>query len=336
MADRMRIVEGDLPHTLRDLAHALNQGGRLVAPEWDPEMESPGIRMATLSSNVTRATSDAISPVQATVVLASIAEAAGSSDAAFHLLTRTMPHHSKAGLLGDPAMQLQQRMLAGEMIEMARLHPALRAEPGITALEALSLRELRPDTVGLALQALAFALCGDAVSCDAAGLQALRESREDFHPARRADTICALARGWTVCERWDTPLREALREEYERMFHFGDEPRRIRVGTLYGRFLIEAGEIESSRARAGRLSGSITPIETTAAAQRPHRPGWAVHLALRRGADALRTLRSVYGHFERSGQRLRLAETLLPMREAAVAAGDAELLGRSQEVLDGS
>jgi hypothetical protein len=225
-------------------------------------------------------------------------------------------------------------MLAAEMIEMARLHPELRTEPGITALEALSLREVRPDTVGLALQALAFALCGDAVSCDAAGLQALRESREDFHPARRADAICALARGWTVCERWDMPLREALHQEYERMFHFGDEPRRIRVGAVYGRFLIEAGEIET----AERVLVDCQAASRRLKLPQPHNDlvalGGRLHLAFRRDAEALRTLRSVYGHFERSGQRLRLAETLLPLREAAVAAGDAELLGRSQEVLD--
>ena len=333
-ASRMRIVEGDLPRSLTALASALDPAGSLVTPQWDPEMDHPGIRMATLSSDVTRATADAISPVQATVVLASIAEAAGSTDAAFHLLTRTMPHHSRAGLLADPAMQRQQRMLAAEMIEMARVHPALRTEPGITALEALSLREVRPDTVGLALQALAFALCAHAIDADAAGLQALRESREDFHPARRADTICALARSWTVFERWAPPHREALREEYERMFHYGDEPRRIRVGALYGRFLIEAADIDAAEQ---------VVVDCQAASRRLKLPqlhndlvalGGRLYLARGRAADALRTLRSVYGHFQRSGQLLRCAETLLPLREAAVAAGDAELLGNSRSVFD--
>ena len=62
--------------------------------------------------------------------------------------------------------------------------------------------------------------------------------------------------------------------------------------------------------------------------------GGRLYLARGRGADALRTLRSVYGHFERSGQLLRCAEILLPLREAAVAAGDAELIGNSRSVLD--
>ena len=306
----------------------------MVTPGWDPEMDHPGIRMATLSSDVTRATAGSNQPGAGDSGTWSIAEAAGSTDAAFHLLTRTMPHHSKAGLLGDPAMPRQQRMLAAEMIEMARLHPELRTEPGITALEVLSLREVRPDTVGLALQALAFALCGQAIDADAAGLQALRESRADFHPARRADTICALARGWTVFERWAAPHREALREEYERMFHYGDEPRRIRVGALYGRFLIEAAEIDAAE-------GVV--VDCQAASRRLKLPqlhndlvalGGRLYLARGRGADALRTLRSVYGHFERSGQLLRCAEILLPLREAAVAAGDAELIGNSRSVLD--
>jgi SIR2-like protein len=331
---RMRIVDGDLPGSLVALADALGQDGPLVAPRWDTEMEFPGMRIATLSSRVARAAEDAISPVQATVVLAAIAEAAGGSDAAFHLLTRTMPHHSRAGLLGDPAMTRQQRMIAAELVEMARLHPELSPEPGLTALGVLSIREVRPDTEGLAIQALAFALCGDGVASDAAGLQALRESREEFVPARRADTICSLARAWTVFERWVAPHRIALSQEYERMYNHGDEPRRIRVGALYGRFLLEAGELEAAER---------VVIDCQAASRLLKLPhlhndlvalGGRLHLALGHGEEAARVLSSVYGHHERNGQLLRCAETLLPLGEAALAAGDGELLARSRSVFD--
>ena len=300
-APRMRIVQGDLPAGLSALALALDHGGSLVTPGWDPEMDHPGIRMATLSSDVTRATADSISPVQATVVLASIAEAAGSTDAAFHLLTRTMPHHSKAGLLGDPAMQRQQRMLAAEMIEMA----------ACTRSCARNLESLRSKSCHSARCALTpwasrcrrsrSRFCGQAIDADAAGLQALRESRADFHPARRADTICVLARGWTVFERWAAPHREVLREEYERMFHYGDEPRRIRVGALYGRFLIEAAEIDAAE-------GVV--VDCQAASRRLKLPqlhndlvalGGRLYLARGRGADALGTLRSVSRSFRAFG-----------------------------------
>ena len=203
------------------------------------------------------------------------------------VLTRTMPHHSKAGLLGDPAMQRQQRMLAAEMIEMARVHPQLRTEPAITALEVLSTARGAPDTVGLALQALAFALCGQAIARRRRRVAGTAQSRADFHPARRADTICALARGWTVFERWAAPHREALREEYERMFHYGDEPRRIRVGAL----------VRALPDRGGRLEAAERVVVDCQAASRrrlklpqPHNDLVALagrlYLARGRGADA--------------------------------------------------
>lgn len=332
-APRLCIVDGDLPDSLRALARALGHRQELVTPTWDPEMESPGLRKATLPADVWIAARDSIDPVQATVVLASIAEAAGSVDAAHHLLTRTMPHHSKAGLLGDPALPRQQRMIAAELIEMARLHPSLSPEVSLTALPVLSLKEVTPDSVGLALKALAFALCGDGVSSDAAGLAALRESRQNFHPARRADTLCVLARSWTVLERWVEPHRSALAQEYERMFHHGDEPRRIRVGALYGRFLIEAGELEE----AERVLVDCLSASRRLKLPQPHNDLSALagrlYLAQGRVGDALERLRSVYGHYERSGQLLRCAETLLPLREAAAAAGDMQLWSSVTPVL---
>lgn len=332
-ASSMRVVEGDLPDYLVELANTFSQVTRLVKPGWDGEMEFPGMRKATLDAAVSIALEKHISPVQATVVLASIAEAAGSSDAALQLLKATMPHHSRAGLLDDPAMPRQQRMIAEHLIELGFLHPELAKELGddgaLTALQVLEMREVRPDTEGLALEALALGLVGEAMLAQAIGLQALKESHEDYSPPRRADIICALARGWSLNESWSEPQREALRLTYETMWHFGDEPRRLRVGALYARFLIEAGQLD----KATRIVMDATTTSRRLKISRIHNDlvavGGRLHLAQGNYENAFRMLQSVYDHFDRSVATLRCAETLLPLREAAAALGDANLLARS-------
>ena len=65
-------------------------------------------------------------------------------------------------------------------------------------------------------------------------------------PAVRADTICALARAWTLEESWSPSYLEALRQTYELMFDWGDEPRRARVGALLVRFLVEAEQLDEA------------------------------------------------------------------------------------------
>ena len=62
------------------------------------------MRRAGLAADVYFAWGESLSPVRAAVVLASIADAAGSSDAAFRLLMGAMPYHLKADLYGDPAL----------------------------------------------------------------------------------------------------------------------------------------------------------------------------------------------------------------------------------------
>ena len=104
------------------------------------------------------------------------------------------------------------------------------------------------DAESLALRGLALALCGEALHADAAGSAALEASREEFTPTVRADTICTLARTWTLDERWSASYVEALRQTYELMFHWGDEPRRARVGAMLARFLVEAGQLDDAEA----------------------------------------------------------------------------------------
>ena len=70
---------------------------------------------------------ESLSPVRAAVVLASIAEAAGSSDAAFQLLMGAMPYHLKAGLQDDPAMPKHLCMIAATLIEACHVDDELSA-----------------------------------------------------------------------------------------------------------------------------------------------------------------------------------------------------------------
>jgi len=48
----------------------LGENGELVQPEWDTELEFPGMRSATLPADVRRAWGKSLSPVRAAVVLA--------------------------------------------------------------------------------------------------------------------------------------------------------------------------------------------------------------------------------------------------------------------------
>jgi hypothetical protein len=120
-APRAAIVNGELPQSLVRLSSALGAQGLLVTPGWDPEDTTPGIRMAALRSDVYFALKDSISPVKAAVVLARIAEIAGSTDAAQQLLTKSMKHHIKEKLVSDPAMPEHIGMIASNLIEAGRI-----------------------------------------------------------------------------------------------------------------------------------------------------------------------------------------------------------------------
>lgn len=329
------IVDGTLPECLIAAARALGEGGPLVVPEWDTEMEFPGMRSATLTSEMHRVWGESLSPVGAAVVLALIAEAAGSSDAAFRLLMRTMPHHLRANLHDDPALPKQLCMIAATLIEACHVDDELSAdafEGGHAALTVLSgSLEDKPllDAESLALRALALALCGEAPHSDAAGSAALEASRENFEPTVRADTICTLARTWTLTEQWSSAYVEALRQTYELMFDWGDEPRRARVGAMLVRFLVEAGQLDDAAAIlvdcqdvVRRLNLALTGNELVAA-------GGRLYLAQERHDKALSALASASRHYEAGQHSLRLAETLLPLSEAAAAVGNGDVLGQA-------
>ncbi len=335
-----RIVDGTLPECLIAAGTALGESGSLVVPEWDSEMEFPGLRSATLASDVRQTWGALLSPVRAAVVLALIAEAAGSSDAAYRLLVRSMPYHLKANLHDDPAMPKHLCMIAATLIEDCHVDEELSSgmfEGGNAALTVLSAQVkgmALVDAESLALRSLAFALCGAAPFADGTGLVALETSREEFTPTVRADTICTLARAWTLDERWNPACVEVLRETYELMLDWGDEPRRARVGTMLVRFLLEAGQLDDAAAIlvdcqhvARRLNLPLTGNDLVAAAGR-------LYVAEGRHAEALSTLDSACKHYEAGNAYLRLAETLLPLSEAAAAVGNVAVLGRAAARFD--
>jgi SIR2-like domain len=328
---RARVIDGALPGSLLELAKVLGHDGRLPQPKWDPEMESPGIRKAMLPSAVHSSWAKTLSPVQAAVVLALIAEAAGSTDAAARLLQRAMPHHLKADLASDPAMSQHLGMIARHLIEAGHIAADTSEgwfKGGVSALDVLSVKGARLTTESLALLSLALALRGVPIQSDAAGMRALRESREDFRPTVRADTVCALARCWAVAEKWGDAYVQCLREAYDLMRDWGDEPRKARVGALLCRFLIQSGDLDAARAVLAesmdvvrRLNLAVVGNELLAAKGR-------LHLAEGRPDQALRPLMSACEHFQASQHLLRLAETLLPLSEAAFAARDVETYRR--------
>ena len=295
-------------------------------------MEYPGLRRAGLAASVYYSWAQSLSPVRATVVLASIADAAGSSDAALRLLMGTMPFHLKAGLHEDPALPTQLGMIAATLIEACHVDPQLSA--GIftsetAALSVLSVDRVRPDARFLALRALAFALLGEAPQSTGSGLAALKASREELEPASRADTICTLARAWTVEESWAPAYLTAVRDAYELMLSWGDEPRRLRVGALLARFLIQAERLDdaaeiiaTAEPALRRLNLAITGNDLIAA-------GGRLYLAEGKADRAVSALASACRHLDDGQQNLRLAENLLPLAEAAAAVGDADLLQRA-------
>jgi hypothetical protein len=199
---------------------------------------------------------------------------------------------------------------------------------GISALDVLSVKGVRLTTESLALWSLALALRGVPIQSDAAGMQALCDSREDFRPTVRVDTVCALARSWAVAEKWGDAYVLCLREAYDLMRDWGDEPRKARVGALLCRFLIQAGDLDAARTVLAesmdvvrRLNLAVVGNELLAAKGR-------LHLAEGRPDQALRSLMSACEHLEASQHLLRLAETLLPLSEAAVGAGAVEAYQR--------
>jgi hypothetical protein len=332
-----RVVDGTLPDCMLELARVLGHAGSLPEPKWDPDMESPGIRKAMLPSAVHSSWARTLSPVQAAVVLALIAEAAGSTDAAARLLQRAMPHHLKAGLVSDPAMPQHMGMIARHQIEAGNVASDTSGawfKGELSALDVLSVKGVRLTTDSLALLSLALALRCVPIQSDAAGLQALRESREDFRPTVRVDTVCALARSWTVAEKWGEAYVQGLRESYDLMRDWGDEPRKARVGGLLCRFLIKAGDLDAARAVLAesmdvvrRLNLAVIGTELLAAKGR-------LHLAEGRPDQAIRTLMSACRHLEASQHLLRLGETLLPLSEAAFAARDVETYKRCRASFD--
>jgi hypothetical protein len=333
---RARIVDGTLPESLILTARALGHRAAFIQPSYDVEMEFPGMRRAVLPSEVHRTWAQSLSPVSASVVLASIARTAGSEDAAFRLLMETMPHHLRANLHADPAMPAQLNMIASTLIEACHVDPELSAGTfsGEAAFRVLSVKDVAWDAESFALRSLGLALCGHAAESDGMGLAALRMSRESFRPALRADVVCILARAWTLTERWSPAWAEVLRQTYDMIAQWGDEPRRARVGALLARFLLESGRVDDAATVLFACQPIVRRLSLAVAGNDLVAVGGRLYLAEGRGDKALSALTSACRHQEASQHNLRLAETLLPLAEAAVATGRAELLQQATARFD--
>lgn len=325
------LVDGSLPDCLVSLARSLGYTESLPKPEFDVEMEYPGMRSATLPSRVYQSWAGAMSPVRATVVLASLARSAGSDGAATRLLAETMPHHLKAGLHNDPALPAQVSMLAASVLERCHIDAGLSEDRfnGEPALRLLSIDVLRDHPDAVALRAVALGLVAHFARADGTALAALRLSRELQSLAARADVVCTVAHLWALTERWDTPQVELLRDTYEWVGQWGDEPRRAQVGLWLARFLIETRQLDeaehivvSSQRVTRQLNLPIVGNDLIAV-------GGRLHLAMGRFDDAARALSSACGHYQHSGRNLPLAETVLALAEAAAGSGNQDLLIRA-------
>ncbi len=335
-----RFVDGIVPDCLLSLASALGDDGPIVRPPFDTEMEFPGMRALTLPAAVDRAWGASLSPVRAAVVLASIADAAGSSDAAFRLLTTAMPYHVKAKLQDDPAMPRHLSMIAATLIDAAHVVDDLGGDrfhgrtAALTVLSASVNGKPLMDAESLALRALALALVGEAPQADRVAVAALAATREELPPTVRADTICTLARAWTLDERWLPGYTEALRETYDLMLEWGDEPRRARVGALYARFLGQSGQLDEAAAILLDCQPVAQRLNLPAVANELIATGGRLRLWQGRYDKALSALDSVCRHSADGQHALRLAETLLPLAEAAAAAGNGDAMVQAFADLD--
>jgi hypothetical protein len=239
--------------------------------------------------------------------------------------------------MADPAMPEHVGMIGAILIEAGHVDAQLSEgsfDGGLAALDVLSIKEVRLTTDSLAQAALANALVGNVIQSDAMGLTALRESREKFKPTVRCDTICALARSWTIHERWEPPQVEALRQAFQLMHIWGDEPRKARVGALLGRFLITRGELDEARRVLVDCEGIVNRLNLAVIGNDIQAAVGRLYLAEGRVDKALRALTSACTQQEKSQHLLRLAENLLPLGEAAFAVGDADTFQRSQKAFD--
>lgn len=325
------IVDGVLPDCLVSLTRSMAVNGSLVQPAFDVEMEYPGMRRATLASDVYQAWAETMSPVRATVVLASLARAAGSDDAASRILSETMPHHLQAGLHDDPALMTQVGLLAASAVERCHIDGVLSEDrvPGEPALRLLAIDGVTslPDVA--ALRALALTLVSQFAHADGTALGALRLSRELRGLAARADVVCTLSRMWALTERWEAPQLNLLRDTYRWVEEWGDEPRRARVGGWLARFLIESGHVDeavdivvSCQSVTKRLNLPILGNDLIAV-------GGRLHLATGRFDRAASALSSACGHYQTSGRTLALVEATLPLAEAAAGLGNHDLMTRA-------
>ena len=118
------------------------------------------------------------------------------------------------------------------------------------------------------------------------------------------------------------------------MFDWGDEPRRARVAALLVRSSCEAGQLDEAAAILLDCQPVVQRLNLPLTGNDLSPP--AVASTSRMGAydKALSALASACKHYEAGRHDLRLAETLLPLSEAAAAAGNRDLLGQAASRFD--
>jgi NAD-dependent SIR2 family protein deacetylase len=121
---RGRIVDGTLPDDLVALVDACGRpAGRLVQPKWSGELEYPGMRAATLASEIYRQCTDRLDPVAVANILAALVEAAGANTHALDLLLQTWRHIDRPSTRRDPPFLRYVKRLAHQFIEHGLLGP---------------------------------------------------------------------------------------------------------------------------------------------------------------------------------------------------------------------
>jgi tetratricopeptide (TPR) repeat protein len=321
-----RFVEGELPHDLEALARLLAPGRNAPRPEWDAEMEFPGVR-ASKVSYLAYEWAQSVGWLRAGNILASLCEAAGSLDAARRLLTVVSQHALGAFQLEDPGYARHFTLLGRNLVEHGSLAPTGEGgeEQGIVAVGFLKVAGEQGGRVD-ALAELARALIYLGYTTDALACSRRVSAALDTEPraATRLDCMLSLASVHGVLGEVAEGL-DLCRSAFDLAAEVGDEPRRARACAHLGRFLAaddshEEAEacLEDGFAVARRLGLAVLEAYVAVAYGR-------LELWRDRPEEARRYLSAACASFRRSQLHLPLAESLLPLFDAAHVTADMEL-----------
>jgi tetratricopeptide (TPR) repeat protein len=321
-----RFVEGELPHDLEALARRLARGVDAPQPEWDVEMERPGLRASTVS-RLALEWAESVGWMRAANILASLCEAAGSLDAARRLLTIVSEHALGKFQLEDLGYARHLTLLGGNLVEHGALAPTgeTEEEQGILAVGLLKVAGEQGGRVD-AMAELARALVYLGYTTDALACSRAVSASLDAEPraATILDSMLSLAPVHALLGDVAGGL-ELSRAAFDLAAEAGDEPRRARACAHLGRFLAWDGRHDEAEARledgfavARRLGLAVLEAYLAVAYGR-------LELRRDRAEEAKRYLSPACASFRRSQLHLPLAESLLPLFDAAHRTSDLEL-----------